>query len=146
VPPITVGLNDATSIAAAKARRLAELREAGETREVHFGVSPDDSLAVIVTGVPRTGRDKLPDDYVSWKPRGTPYFPPAPKTEAASLEPIARAPGERAAAGVGDSRAPLGKELRNDCGRNLDSRGRRHPRSRYGRQVVHRKTRAQRRS
>jgi hypothetical protein len=38
----------AAAIEAAKAEKLAELREAGETREVHF-----DEPLVIVTGVPR---------------------------------------------------------------------------------------------
>jgi hypothetical protein len=41
---------------------------------------------VIVTGVPRTGRDKLPDDYVPFKPSSKPYFPPAPETQRASSE------------------------------------------------------------
>jgi hypothetical protein len=38
-----------------KARKLAELREAGETREVYF--EPVMGLEAIITGVPRTGRD-----------------------------------------------------------------------------------------
>jgi hypothetical protein len=58
VPPIVVGVP--SSVAAEKARRLAELRAAGETREVIFGLKPDDgsyATEVIVTGVPRRGRD-----------------------------------------------------------------------------------------
>jgi hypothetical protein len=58
VHPIVVGLSD--SIAAEKARRIAELRAGGETREILFG-APESPGDVIVTGVPRHGRDKLPD-------------------------------------------------------------------------------------
>jgi hypothetical protein len=58
VPPIVVG--SPGSVNAEKARRLAELRGAGETREVIFGFRPIDgsgAIEVIVTGVPRRGRD-----------------------------------------------------------------------------------------
>ncbi len=97
VPPIVVGLPD--SIEAAKAAEVARLRKAGETREIVFGKPIYDAdgreidrLAVIVTGVPRTGRDRVPDDYLSQKPRATPYIPPAPETKPAPSEPVARAP------------------------------------------------------
>ena len=59
MPPIVVGAPG--SVNAEKARRLAELRAAGETREVIFGFkTADDSdvVEVIVTGVPRVGRDE----------------------------------------------------------------------------------------
>jgi hypothetical protein len=58
VPSIVVGA--AGSVNAEKARRLAELREAGETREIIFGfkhADGSDAIEVIVTGVPRRGRD-----------------------------------------------------------------------------------------
>jgi hypothetical protein len=58
VPSIVVG--SPASANAEKARRLAELRAAGETREVIFGFKPadgSDAREVIVTGVPRAGRD-----------------------------------------------------------------------------------------
>ena len=58
VPPIVVGAP--SSVNAEKARRRAELRAAGETREVIFGFKPADRsnvIEVIVTGVPRKGRD-----------------------------------------------------------------------------------------
>jgi len=57
VPPIMVG--SPASVNAEKARRLAKLREAGE-REIIFGFKPtdgSDATEVIVTGVPRRGRD-----------------------------------------------------------------------------------------
>jgi GTP cyclohydrolase III len=50
--PLYVGVGEPEKAAAAvenaKAQRLAKLREAGETREVHF-----DEPMVIITGVPR---------------------------------------------------------------------------------------------
>jgi hypothetical protein len=87
-PPVVVG--DPTSIADAKAAKVSELRKAGETREIVFGqplYDPDgqevDRIAVIATGVPRTGRDKLPDDYVPWKPDPSKrYTPSAPASYA----------------------------------------------------------------
>jgi hypothetical protein len=54
VPPVVVGAP--ISVDAAIARRLAELRAAGEGRKIIFGLKPGDPQA-IVTGVPRTGRD-----------------------------------------------------------------------------------------
>jgi hypothetical protein len=58
VPPIVVGAPG--SVNAEKARMLTELREAGETREIIFGFKPadgSDAKGVIITGVPRSGRD-----------------------------------------------------------------------------------------
>ena len=58
VLPIVVG--SPGSVDTEKARRLAELRAGGETREVIFGFKPadgSDASEVIVTGVPRRGRD-----------------------------------------------------------------------------------------
>src|SRR5262249_45198252 len=43
----------------ARAAKLAELKAAGEKREIYF--EEDDAISVIVTGVPRAGRD---DPYV----------------------------------------------------------------------------------
>jgi hypothetical protein len=92
VLPVVVGLPD--GVEAAKASAVAALRASGENREVIFGepvldadgneVAP--AIAVIMTGVPRTGRDQLPDDYVPWKPSGTPYIPPGPEAQRASPE------------------------------------------------------------
>jgi hypothetical protein len=55
VPPIVVGAPG--SVATKKARRLAELRATGETREVIFGGVGSDAVEVIITGVPRAGCD-----------------------------------------------------------------------------------------
>jgi hypothetical protein len=58
VPPVVVGVPGCEG--AERARRQAELRAAGETREVIFGFEPDDGsdvIDVIITGVPRPGRD-----------------------------------------------------------------------------------------
>jgi hypothetical protein len=52
----------AAAVAGAKAKRIAELRAAGETREIFFDESPDD-ISVIVTGVPRCGRDEDDEGY-----------------------------------------------------------------------------------
>jgi hypothetical protein len=97
LPPIVVGLLD--GIGAAMAAEVARLRKAGETREIVFGepiLDADgreiDRLAAIVTGVPRVGRDKIPDDYVPQKPRATPYIPPAPEPKRAQSEPFALPP------------------------------------------------------
>lgn len=58
VPPLVVGYPEA--IDAVRAREVTRLRAAGETREIIFG---DDEIEVIVTGVPRRGRDcDDPDD------------------------------------------------------------------------------------
>jgi len=60
VPPVVVG--GTGCVGAEKARTQAELRAVGETREVIFGFKPDDGsevIDVIVTGVPRAGRDDL---------------------------------------------------------------------------------------
>jgi hypothetical protein len=40
-----------------RARKVAELRAAGETREIYFEEPAEDDIGVIVTGVPRAGRD-----------------------------------------------------------------------------------------
>ena len=55
-PVVVVGVEQLTDalIERAKEDKLAELRAAGEKREVYFGA---DKPAVIVTGVPRAGRD-----------------------------------------------------------------------------------------
>jgi hypothetical protein len=54
VPPIVV--SEPGDVAGEKARRLAELRAAGEAREVIFGHESDDGseISVIITGVPRS--------------------------------------------------------------------------------------------
>jgi|SRR6266699_2050460 len=54
VPPIVV--SEPGDVAGEKARRLAELRAAGEAREVIFGDESDDGseISVIITGVPRS--------------------------------------------------------------------------------------------
>jgi hypothetical protein len=51
VPQPTAGLMER-----AKAKKIAELRAAGEKREIHFDA---DTPTVIVTGVPRAGRDDV---------------------------------------------------------------------------------------
>jgi hypothetical protein len=66
--PIVVGVRGAVD--AERARRLAELRTAGETREIVFGHKADDGsvVGVIVTGVPRTGTDdgyEIPTSKIS---------------------------------------------------------------------------------
>jgi hypothetical protein len=55
-PVVVVGVEQLTDalIERAKEDKLAELRAAGEKREVYFEA---DKPTVIVTGVPRTGRD-----------------------------------------------------------------------------------------
>jgi hypothetical protein len=62
VPPAVavVGVPEGATAAAesARAAKLAELKAAGETREIYF----EDDIAVIITGVPRAGRD--PEDAV----------------------------------------------------------------------------------
>jgi hypothetical protein len=61
--PVVVGVprrGDDTR-AAYRARKVAELRAAGETREILFEEPGPDEVAMIVTGVPRRGRDD-PDD------------------------------------------------------------------------------------
>jgi hypothetical protein len=55
VSPLVVGFPACEG--AEKARRQAELRAAGETREVIFGGVGSDAVEVILTGVPRAGRD-----------------------------------------------------------------------------------------
>jgi hypothetical protein len=55
VSPLVVGFPGCEG--AEKARRQAELRAAGETREVIFGGVGSDAVEVIFTGVPRAGRD-----------------------------------------------------------------------------------------
>jgi hypothetical protein len=58
LPPVVLGASDslAAAIERQKARKLAELRAAGEKREVVFAAAADDDgdpIAAIVTGVPR---------------------------------------------------------------------------------------------
>jgi hypothetical protein len=80
MPPIVVG--DLTSIADMKAELVGKLRASGESREVVFGHSTFDDdgkeidrPAVIITGVPRTERDR---NYVAPPPDPprAPYSPP----------------------------------------------------------------------
>jgi len=61
LPVAVVGGPEEAGAAAesARAANLAELRAAGEKREIYF--EEDDAISVIVTGVPRAGRD---DTYV----------------------------------------------------------------------------------
>ena len=59
--PIIVGGLYRGDIERERARRTAELRAAGETREIIFGLGPNDP-EVIATGVPRGGRD---EEYVA---------------------------------------------------------------------------------
>jgi hypothetical protein len=80
VPPVVVGVPGA--IDAERARRLAELHAAGETREIVFGHKADDGsvVDVIVTGVPRAARDsehEIPTSKISH-----PCVPCVPKSEA----------------------------------------------------------------
>jgi len=77
VLPVVVGLHDGSE--AAKAAEVAKSQAAGETREVHFGqpmLDADgreiDRLAAIITGVPRVGRDRIPDSYLFSKPPAPP--------------------------------------------------------------------------
>jgi hypothetical protein len=60
LPMAVVGVPEGAAAAAesAQAVRLAELKAGGETRELYF----EDGIAVIITGVPRAGRD--PEDAV----------------------------------------------------------------------------------
>jgi hypothetical protein len=57
-PVVIVGVPQPTAglIERAKAKKIAELRAAGEKREIHFDA---DKPTVIVTGVPRAGRDDV---------------------------------------------------------------------------------------
>jgi hypothetical protein len=55
-PVVVVGVEQPTDalLQRAKADKIAELRAAGEKREIHFDANKP---TVIVTGVPRAGRD-----------------------------------------------------------------------------------------
>jgi len=55
LPMAVVGVPEEADTAreSAQVARLAELKAAGETREIYF----EDGIAVIITGVPRSGRD-----------------------------------------------------------------------------------------
>jgi len=101
VPPIVVGLPD--SIEAAKAAEVARLRKAGETREIVFGKPIYDAdgreidrLAAIITGVPRVGRDRIPDSYLFSKPPA-PLHPAGTGNEARVAGAGCAPCGERAA-------------------------------------------------
>src|SRR5262245_24282978 len=61
LPPVVVGVPEA--VEAEKARKVAQLRAKGEKRAVAWGHSVDgqEPVAVIITGVPRAGRDDYPD-------------------------------------------------------------------------------------
>src|SRR5262249_51511084 len=61
LPVAVVGGPEEAGAAAesARAAKLAELRAAGEKREIYF--EEGDAISVIITGVPRAGRD---DNYV----------------------------------------------------------------------------------
>jgi len=54
-PVVVVGVEQPTDalLERAKADKIAELRAAGEKREIYFDAEP----TVIITGVPRAGRD-----------------------------------------------------------------------------------------
>ena len=52
VPPLSILVGDPESVPAATEAFKARLRETGETREIYF-----EEPAVLVTGVPRRGRD-----------------------------------------------------------------------------------------
>jgi hypothetical protein len=52
VPPLSVVVGAPASVAAALEAFKATLRAAGETREIYF-----EEPALLVTGVPRAGRD-----------------------------------------------------------------------------------------
>ena len=62
--PLVVGSPD--EIDAARAREIAALREAGETREIVFG---DGEIEVIITGVPRSARGQVQAHNVSYPTR-----------------------------------------------------------------------------
>jgi hypothetical protein len=114
VSPLVVGAPD--EIDAARAREIAALRKAGETREIVFG----DETEVIITGVPRSprgpthGADK-PDKEEPRRPEGEAlrlregdplrYVPQAPAPAEIPSDPIPimvtlRTPDEREPAGV----------------------------------------------
>jgi hypothetical protein len=77
--PLVVGSPD--EIDAARAREIAALREAGETREIIFG---DGATDVIVTGVPRSARGQVQAHKAS-----------APDAEEPQRRPEGEAPAQR---------------------------------------------------
>jgi hypothetical protein len=116
--PLVVGSPD--EIDAARAREIAALREAGETREIVFG---DGEIEVIITGVPRSARGQVQAHNVSYPDTENSQRRPegealrlreddplratfaAPVPEPTPSDPIAitvqiRAPDEREPAGV----------------------------------------------
>jgi hypothetical protein len=54
LPLAVLGLPNDEDVELRKAAHIAKLREAGEKREIYFD---EDAISVIVTGVPRAGRD-----------------------------------------------------------------------------------------
>ena len=75
---------DPDAIRAAR-NAIAEARQALKNAK-------SDSVATIVTGVPRRGRDgDFPDDY-KWKPTKPPYFPPGTRAESKPKPPIETEP------------------------------------------------------
>jgi hypothetical protein len=98
--PVVVGTPEAAAetINRAKAHKIAELRAAGETREIVFGAPPlmegeTEPISVIVTGVPRAGRDPSYSSDV-WRPQDNP-IPTGPKSSAEQMMPASEPYGVR---------------------------------------------------
>jgi hypothetical protein len=93
VSPLVVGFPGCEG--AEKARRQAELRAAGETREVIFGGVGSDAVEVIFTGVPRAGRDEGVE-----VPKSGPCYLTVPYAPRAETKASASAPSELSPAPV----------------------------------------------
>jgi hypothetical protein len=96
----------------AKADKIAELRAAGETREIIFDNSPDGGPSVIITGVPRSGRDPK---YIAALERGDYKAPVAERPPVTKSWPVVSGPVPTtpppASASVEESAEPLAHRI-----------------------------------